>query len=132
MIKLNNVTLELALDAVTDLYIGATLRLYRNNYTPLETSVAGDFTEANFSGYVAQALPNFPAANYVGPQAETVLPAQNFIHSGGGVDNDIYGYYVTDAGGDLLFAERNPLGPFSIVPGTSYVVVPYHSIKNQT
>src|SRR5437867_6622616 len=33
-----------------------TLKLYKNNYTPVEGSVAGDFTEATFTGYAAVTL----------------------------------------------------------------------------
>ncbi len=103
---------------------GASLCLFRNNLTPDANTVLGDLTEANFSGYARQTLSAWPNSALSGAIARTTHPDKTFLHSGGGVDNDIYGYYVLDSGGGLLYADRNATGPVSITPGTGYFCRP--------
>lgn len=100
------------------------LHLYQNNYTPLGTSVAGDFTEATFDGYAAQNLTTFAAAFLNGANlGETDAGLYTFTQTGVVVTNNIYGYYVTTAGGVLAFGERNAGAPVSMsTTGLSYVV----------
>lgn len=45
---------------------GMKMHLYVNNYTPLPSSVLGDFTEAAWPGYAAQTLSVWSAASIVG------------------------------------------------------------------
>lgn len=106
------------------------MRLYKNNFTPLVTSVLGDFTEANFSGYALQLTNAWGAIATVGDLAKTIHPLLTFAHNGGVVDCDVYGYYITDAGGNYIYAERNPAGPFSVVPGTTYSVLAEFTLDN--
>lgn len=103
------------------------LRLYKNNYTPLGTSVAADFTEANFDGYAAIRINDFGAAALDGSnQAHIDAPIKTFTCTGATTSNDIYGYYYTRADdGTLVSAERNAAGPFTInAAGLTYSVVP--------
>lgn len=86
---------------------GLHLHLYKNNYTPVDASVLGSFTEADFSGYSA-AVPSMGTQAEVANKCQVVdaMP-RNFTHNGGGTSNTVYGYYVTkDVGPDLLWAER--------------------------
>lgn len=98
------------LDAVTAA-LGLKLRLYKNNYTPSQSTVIGDFSgnEANFSGYAA-ATPAMGASSTISHKATSVDAAtRTFTHNGGGTANTIYGYYVTDAGATIVYwAERLP------------------------
>lgn len=115
--------------------LGGVLRLYKNNYTPLVGSVAGDFTPANFSGYGHYDLlaggQEFPAATPDGSNdAESVHADINFVHNGGGTANDIYGWYLLDQSGNLIAAERYASAPFTMaVNGATFTVTPTVKLK---
>lgn len=92
-----------------------TLRLFKNNYTPVRGMSAGDFTEANFPGYAAQALNDFGAVGTNGlGKAETDSGIHTFLCTGSGTPNDIYGWYATSSLGVVEMAERNPAGPVTL------------------
>lgn len=88
-----------------DVWVG--LHLFKNNHVPDVTDVNGDYTEANFSGYAAISALSFGAA-FVNPDGKGEVDAspESFTHNGGGTSNTIYGAYVTDDGGDVVYAER--------------------------
>lgn len=100
-----------------------TLRLYSNNYTPTEATVAGDFVEVAGGGYAAKAL---VGANWViaeGAPTEASYPQQEFLFNGDAPD--AYGYYVQRADGVVVYAERFPDGPYVIAAdGDSIKVTP--------
>jgi hypothetical protein len=77
-----------------------TLKLYRTSVTPEETSVAGSFTEANFSGYTAKAL---TTDDWSVSGSTATLDEQTFTHSGGGTNNLIYGWYIVGTTSNTLF-----------------------------
>jgi len=83
------------------------VHLYQNNYTPVDSTVLGDLTEATFSGYAAAAV-TLGTPTEVSNKAKTVgTAAQVFTHNGGGTANTIYGYYVKDLStGNLAWVER--------------------------
>lgn len=131
-IKVPNGGELLLLDALLT-YLGTlTLRLYKNNYTPVDASVAGDFTEANFDGYAGIALSSWgtPATDGSGNalvQHDTLI----FQPTGSGVSNTIYGYYVTEPGGAIVYAELNPAGGQVVgTPADLYPVVPRFSLTS--
>lgn len=118
---------EMSLDANT------TVHLFKNDWTEDCDPVAGDFTEANFSGYAAIAMAgNWSSTpSYAGGAATVQGPGiATFTHNGGGTANDIYGYWLTrTSDGTFLFAEKNPAGPVTLsTNGQIYVVVPTFSI----
>lgn len=85
------------------------LKLYRNDYTPDDNSVAGSFTEANFTNYAAKTLTRalWNAAVTVSGKAETSYGSAPQSWTCGASGNTIYGYYVTGAtSGTVLWAER--------------------------
>lgn len=89
-----------------------TLRLYSNNVTISDTTVAGSFTEVTGSGYAAQAL---TAANWTvteGTPTSAQYPQATFTFTGAA--GNVYGYYITNAAGTLLLAEAFTAGPFNI------------------
>lgn len=83
------------------------LHLYKNDLAPDSASVLGDFTEAEFSGYSSTVL---TAANWGITAASTTVflysEAIIFEADASVTDEDIYGYYVTNTTGDVMWAER--------------------------
>ena len=106
---------------------GAKLRLYKNNYTPVNGSVLGDFTVANFDGYAEINLAAWSAAALdANNKAATAMASQTFTMTApAATPNDIYGIFVVTAGGVLLYAERNPAGPITMnTAGQTYSYLP--------
>lgn len=85
-----------------------TLKLYKNDYTPVAASVAGDFTEADFTSYAAKTLTrsSWVAASTNGSgKAASSYAAQSWVC--GSTGNTVYGYFVVGAtSGTLIWAEK--------------------------
>lgn len=92
------------------------LRLYKNNYIPVEASTAANFTEADFTGYSPVTL---TAANWntvAGDPSTLDYAKQSFTSSVGGQSQEVYGYYLTQVtSGKLVWAERFTSAPYTIV-----------------
>lgn len=88
---------------------GYTLRLFTNNYTPVTTSVVGNFTEATFTSYAAVALSGWTAAAVTAHVASTTANPITFTASG--AYQSIYGWYVTDGAGDYVCGGRDAAAP---------------------
>jgi len=85
-----------------------TLKLYTNNYTPLDTSVAGDFTEASGGGYAAATLTmgSWTVATGNDP-SDAVYAEQTWTFTGAlTASATIYGYFIVDDDGTLILAEK--------------------------
>ncbi len=85
------------------------LKLFQNNYTPVDSSVSGNFTEANFTGYSAKTLTpgTWTTPTIVSGSAKTVYGSTPLTWTCGVTTNTIYGYYVVSAAtGHVLWAER--------------------------
>lgn len=83
------------------------MKLYKSDTTPAAATVAGDFTEADFTDYAAVTLAraSWAAAATVSNKAESSFAAQSWTC--GATGNTIYGYYVVGAtSGTCLWAER--------------------------
>jgi hypothetical protein len=84
------------------------LKLYKNNYTPDDSSAPGSFTEANFTNYLAKTLTraNWNAAVTVSGKAESSYGSGPLSWTCGATGNTVYGYYVIGAtSGTVLWAE---------------------------
>lgn len=106
---------NLALEAITGKTnaTALTVKLYQNNITPSDSDTAATYTVANFTGYADAAL---TAATWGAASAGTITyGAQLTFTCSGASSNSIYGYYVVNAGGTLLYSERDGSAPFSIV-----------------
>lgn len=103
-----------------------TLRLFQNNLQPTDANVVADFTEATFDGYAAQPLDDFGvAALDQNNKGRIVAPLHTFTATGGVTANQIYGYYVTDPAGALVYSDRNAAAPVTVSgDGSAYTVVP--------
>jgi len=92
------------------------LKLYTNDYTPVEGSVIGSFTQAVAAGYAAIDLAKADWTIATSGGVTTAeQPQKTFTFTAASTD---YGYYVTDiAGTGLLWAERFSDAPHSIPSG---------------
>jgi len=92
------------------------LKLFTNDYTPVEGSVVGDFTEAVAAGYAAIDLAKADwTVETDGGVTTAAQPQKTFTLTAASED---YGYYITDiAGTGLLWAERFTDAPHSIPSG---------------
>lgn len=92
------------------------LRLYTNNYTPIEGSVVGDFTDATAAGYAAKTLTGSSwTISTVGNVSTAAYAEQTFTFTAG---ETCYGYFVTNAADDkVLWAELFTDGPYVIPAG---------------
>lgn len=80
-----------------------TLRLFQNNFTPVKGSIFSDFTDATFSGYVAQTC-TFGAGTVTSNISTAVAAAITFTRSIGATSNTIYGWYLVDVTTSKVFA----------------------------
>lgn len=103
-----------------------TLRLYSNPHTPDPASdINASYTQASFSGYVAAAWNSWGTpvlnANF---HDQYTHPDVVFTVASGGLTNQIYGYYATDAAGDVVLAEDNGVtgGQAMATIGSTYTV----------
>lgn len=112
---------------------GLVVRLFKNNYTPVAGSVVGSFTSADFSGYSPSSLAALAAAATVGGKASTTAGAANTWTKSGATGNDIYGYYVTNAAGTVLYwAERGSAAPYSLnTNGEGLSVTPVFTLASE-
>ena len=90
---------------------GMTLKLYKNNYTPVDASLLANFTEADFSGYAAASPVMGIPVEVANKAVMQDTSSRTFTHNGGGTSNTVYGYFVlSNPGPDLVWAERFPAG----------------------
>ena len=103
---------DLGADKVLDKYFNTggdlTVKLYTNNYDPLQTSAVGSFTEASGGDYASKTL---TAGSWVVTPAndpsDAIYVQQIWTFTGPLSGNaTVYGYYVVDASGVEIFAEK--------------------------
>lgn len=100
--------------------------LFQNDWEPKPWHTITAVVPCNFSGYVGlQALSGATPAVVEGIQAVTRFTPRTWSHNGGAVQGYIFGYYVVDGAGRLLWAERDPDGPTPMIRlGAAYPVTP--------
>lgn len=83
------------------------LKLFKNNYTPGHTTVSANLVEADFSGYVAGTLSGGAVSGTLDGSGRAFATWSPLTFTkAGATANTIYGYWVVDAGGVLLWVER--------------------------
>lgn len=124
---------QLFVASLTSYFAGiCVLHLYQNNYTPVEASVLGNFTEATFTGYSSVALTSWSLPVLTSPYQQITSAAVPFTVGTVGTGNNIYGYYVTDGSGNVLWAERDGNAPIAMsTTGAQYTVIPRFSLQSE-
>jgi hypothetical protein len=120
-------TLNNAVSAFLDGVAGANvLHLFKNNITPTKNSVVGDFVSADFTGY-APLTPLSTQAPYLDQNGNAALtsPVYQFLETGVVITNTVYGAYVTNAAGTVLFGAVRFDVPvtFSLVNDSANIVL---------
>ena len=85
-----------------------TLKLFVTDVTPAQNSTAGSFTEASGGGYSSKTLSNGSwTVNAAGDPPVASYAQQTWTFTGPLTTNGtVYGYYIVDADGTLLYAEK--------------------------
>jgi hypothetical protein len=91
-----------------------TLRLFSNNATITDTTVAASVTEVTTGdGYTPINLTGSSwAVSVVGNVPTATYPQQTWTFTA--PKGNIYGYYITNASGILLLAEKFATGPYNV------------------
>jgi len=91
------------------------LKLFTNDYTPVETSVVGSFTEATGSGYAEKSLTDGSWTVTNADPAVATYDGGDQVFTFTGALGNVYGYYITDfAETGLVWAERFTSAPFNV------------------
>lgn len=91
-----------------------TLRLFTNNYTPVEATTELLVTEAAGNGYASKPMAGGGWTISGSSPTQAAFAQQTFTFSG--ALGNVYGYYVTrDSDNKLMFAEKFTDGPYNIV-----------------
>jgi hypothetical protein len=115
------------------------MHLFQNNVTPAQTDTLKAYTEADFGGYVAgQTMHTWGAATIVSSHAvssaaQLTWTRDTSAKTNPAVNNNIYGYYVTESTNALLvFAERDPSAPIAMnTNAQTYKVTPGFSLISE-
>jgi hypothetical protein len=109
-----------------------TMHLYQNSFSPYDAMTIGMFTESTFGGYSALAITGWATPTFVSPRAVMNASALLWTATGSGLPQNVYGYYVTDGAGNLIFAQYDPNAPVVLVnPGDPYAVIPAFSCRSE-
>lgn len=107
-------------------YEGSKLKLYTNNYTPVEGSTVGNFIECAAAGYAAKSLAtgSWSTATGGGGTSASTYAEQEFAIA---TAVSCYGYFITNSAASvLLWAEIFTGAPFTLpAGGGSIKVTPY-------
>lgn len=104
-----------------------TLKLYSNNVTPTSDNVAADFTEVVGGGYAAKTLEYVTWTILTGIASYNTI--QTWTFSGAtNAPGTIYGYFIVDGSGILVWAERFPGAQIPYTPSTTLPISFYPRI----
>jgi hypothetical protein len=100
--------LRRALGDITPSSFNLTLKLFVNDYTPVDGSTNASFTEMSTQGYSAKTLTaaSWSVAQNGSNEAEGTYAQQTWTFDGTGGSTVIYGYYVVDEDNVVMWAER--------------------------
>lgn len=122
------------LDALRPSYLPSLrIGLFANDWWPVRASTITEIEPAWFSGNsVLHALPNWGAPFLIGDLAASEAMPRTWIHDGGPVSSWVFGYYVVNQAGALVWAERTELdGLVMYYAGQVYRVTPQYSLRSR-
>jgi len=98
---------------------GCEVALFSNNYTPVRTSVPGDFTESAFVGYSRVLSPNFAAA-FLNPDGKAQINSDilTWTFTSGSGTAVVWGWYILDAGDAHVLVAGRFLLPITLAPAS--------------
>lgn len=107
--------------------------LFKNDFIPRWDMIMSNLTPCNFSGYGGlQVTTGWSAAVMAGKRVITLAGQLTWEHDGGANQNWVFGYYVKDHAGNLLWAERFcPKEKRMAGAGDSIKVKPHFTIRNE-
>lgn len=110
-----------------------TLRLFATDVTPSDTDTDSTYTEADGGGYAAITLTNGSwTIDPANDPSDAVYSEQTFTFTGPLTTNaTVYGYYITDADGTLIYAEAvTPFEP--LASGDNIKITPQFQLSSGT
>ena len=125
-LKIVDIGLSKMLDKLLTAY-GNTMQLclFQNNITPVGSDTLATYQEATFPGYVRQAITGWLPSTVAASVATSNATQVSFQRSATGTAQTIFGYFVLDGSGNLLFAERDPAAPITLTnQGDTYLITP--------
>ena len=108
------------------------VKLFKNDYTPVDGSTEANFTEADFTGYAAYVTD--PDDWTVTPGAPSLLahPQIFFESSANQTQQDMYGYYVVqETSGKYMWGERFDASTRIKNNGDGQKVTPQFQLKKE-
>lgn len=100
------------------------VHLYTNDPPLSPASVAGDFVEPVYAGYVPKALSRWTPPALRGPRAFSQADPVRFQWTSGPAPLPVRGYFATNGiGGPLLWAWRRPDDAFPLGPGSPLLLI---------
>lgn len=106
--------------------------LYVNNFTPTVNDTLASYSELSAGWYARIALVGWSAPIYAAPFAQSTANPVVWTNTDGiGSPRTVYGYFVVDSSGALVWAERDPSAPVVILGGGgTYSVGPRLTYRN--
>ena len=111
-----------------------TLKLFTNDITVSDATVAADLIEATGGGYVSATMATTDGTiSLVNGIAQVAYPQSQFVFTGALTGNPtIFGYYIVDADNALIFVERAPAGYTPMSNGDMYAITPIIQLSKGT
>lgn len=97
------------------------IALYSNDLDPDEGTTKGDFTVSNEAGYQSKTLTSNKWTTTLSGNTSTAVYSQETFSFTTGAD--VYGYFITDTAGELLWCERFTGAPFQLPTGGGTIAI---------
>lgn len=108
-----------------------TVRLYQNDYTPVDNSAASNFTESTFGGYTSRTLvPGSWNTATTNASGKAEIRYSSDLTWAATSTQTVHGYYVLDSTGTVLWAERFAQ-PRALIDGDSLSLSPAFTLKSE-